>query len=209
VSNEYYAKLPRNGSEVEIRNAANLIGKLQQISDGVVIDSKGERVSVGSTKFSRLLGILQELADAGERAIVWFAFKASLDLAYQVLGEEATCLASHHDFDSKGWRAGKYRFALATVGSGASLNDFKDVQRAIIYSAPFSYRAMQQAMGRTNRVSSTHQVCYYQFLQTDLGIDSMVYDSIRLTGEIEKSAIKTSAEVLRMYMQQYGRKTSI
>jgi hypothetical protein len=67
---------------------------------------------------------------------------------------------------------------------------------------------MQQAMGRTNRTSSTHQVCYYQFLQTDQGVDSLVYDSIRLTGEVEKTAIKSSTEVIATYMHKYGRKIS-
>lgn len=204
--NDYYAKL-RENSEIEIRSAANLVGKLQQISDGVVLDSEGKRVSIESSKLARLLDILEEYADAGERAIIWFAFKASLEAVHQKLGKEATCLSSDHAFDSEGWRAGRYHFALATVGSGASLNDFANTQRAIIYSAPYSHRAMQQAMGRTNRVSSTHSVCYYQWLQTDRGVDKLVYDSLQITGEIEKSAIRTSAEVIRAYMETYGRKS--
>ena len=206
---DYYLEFPNENSQLEIRNAAVVISKIQQISDGVVLDDEDERISVESSKFTRLLGLLEEFADAGERAIIWFAFKASLDKVYQAIGNEATCLSSHHAFDSKGWSLGKYRFTLATVGSGASLNDFANIQYAVIYSAPFSLRQMQQAMGRTNRVSSTHQVCYYNFLQTDGGVDSYVYDAVNLTGEIEKAAIKTSSEVIQDYMKHYGRKNII
>jgi hypothetical protein len=198
--NDYYAKFAED-SEMEIRNAGALIIKLQQISDGVVLDGAGQAVSVESSKYLRLLGILEELFDAGERAVVWFAFKASLGKVYTALGKKATCLSSDHAFDSEGWRAGKYRVTLATAGSGSSLNDFANTRYAIIYSAPFSYRAIQQAMGRTNRKSSEHPVAYYQFLQTVGGIDKLVYDTLRLTGDIESGVIKSSIEIVKEYMQ--------
>jgi ERCC4-related helicase len=201
---DYYAKL-ENDREVEIRNAAALIIKLQQISDGVILDDKGQATSVQSNKFIHLLGILDEFAESGQRVIVWFAFKASLALAFKTLGSSVTTLSGDTTFDSEGWRAGKYKACLATVGSGASLNDFADTQHAIIYSAPWSYRALQQAMGRTNRRSSGHSVCYYQFLQTDRGVDSLVYDTVRLTGEIEKTAIQSSIDIIRTYLENYGK----
>jgi hypothetical protein len=94
---------------------------------------------------------------------------------------------------------------LATVGSGASLNDFANVQYSIVYSAPFSYRAVQQAMGRTNRKSSAHSICYYNFLQTDRSVDKLVYDTLKLTGDIETTAIKSSVDIIKTYMMTYGR----
>ena len=202
---DYYAKFSEE-SELEIRNAGALIIKLQQISDGVILDGTGQAVSIESSKFLRLLGILEELIDGGERAVVWFAFKASVDKVYQVLGDKATCLSSHHKFDADGWNAGKYSVTLATVGSGSSLNDFANIRSSIIYSAAFSYRAIQQAMGRTNRKSSEHPVAYYQFLQTAGGIDKLVYDTLRLTGDIETATIKSSIEVVREYMKSYAGK---
>jgi hypothetical protein len=205
---DYYAKLT-NDRELEIRSAAVLITKLQQISDGVVLDGEGQEVSIRSAKFEHLLGILDEFSESRQRVIVWFAFKASLNLVYQTLGTQACTLSGGTAFDSAGWRNGKYQVCLATVGSGASLNDFADIQHAIIYSAPFSYRAIQQAMGRTNRKSSKHAVCYYQFLQTDKGVDSLMYDTVNLTGEIEKTAIQSSVDIIRKYLENYGRKNFI
>lgn len=201
---DYYAKLT-DDAEVEIRNAAALITKLCQVSDGVILDNEGKATPVQSTKFERLLGILDEFAEGGQRVVVWFAFKASLNLVLETLGEKACALSGDKVFDSEGWRAGKYEVCLATIGSGASINDFASVQHAIIYSAPFSYRAVQQAMGRTNRKSSEHSVCYYQFLQTDRGVDSYVYDSVKLTGEVEKTTIQSSVDIIRKYMENYGR----
>jgi hypothetical protein len=190
---------------VEIRSAAALIVKLQQISDGVILDSEGQATPVQSNKFTRLLEILDEFTESGQRVIVWFAFKASLALVHEALGASVATLSGDKTFDSEGWKAGRYGACLATIGSGASLNDFASVQHAIIYSAPWSFRALQQAMGRTNRKSSEHDVCYYQFLQTDRGVDSLVYDTVRLTGEIEKTAIQSSVDIIRKYLENYGK----
>jgi hypothetical protein len=144
----------------------------------------------------RLSELLEEFIDAGEQILVWFAFKASLDQVYKKYRKKATALSSSHEFDAKGWAAKKYAIALATIGSGASLNDFAHIQHSIIYSATFNPLQLQQAMGRTNRKSSTHKVCHYRFLSTSESIDSYIYQSALASGKIE-SSIKT---VLENYM---------
>ena len=200
--NDYFTTFAE-GQELEIRNGAVLITKLQQISDGIVLDSGRDLVSIPSSKHDRLLQILAEFADAGTRVLVWFAFKASLDQTYQALGEKAAVLSSDHKFDSGGWARGRYQCALATIGSGASLNDFATVQYSIIYSSPFSYQSVRQAMGRTNRVGSQHRVCHYIYLQTAGGIDDRVWDAVSLSGEVEKSAIRTSTNIVQEYMNEW------
>lgn len=204
VSNEYYAKF-KDGTELEIKNAAVLISKLQQISDGTVLDNEGNTILLPSSKLRRLEELVQELFDAGERIIIWFAFKASLKRAYKIFGTKATTLSSDTRFDSVGWRNKKYSCTLATIGSGASLNDFASCQYSIIYSAPFSYRALQQSMGRTNRTGSEHAVCHYYFLQTTGSVDERVYDHNLLTGQLEKGYINSSIEIVKEYMATMAR----
>lgn len=202
---EFQDNITRVKGELEIKYATVLLTKLQQVSDGVVLDGERKAVSISSTKYAKLLALLDEYIDAGETPIVWFAFKASLNQVAQALGKKATCLSGDHTFDADGWAKGRYNVALATIGSGASLNDFKNCQYSIIYSAPFSPHAIQQAMGRTNRKGSRHNVCHYTFLSTDGGVDKSVYASLKMSGAVEKSLIRTSTQIIKEYMESYDR----
>lgn len=198
VKKEYYTIL--ESGELEIKNAAVLISKIQQISDGAVIDSKGTVSRMESNKLERTIELCHQLSDAGERVLIWTAFKASLDLISKRLGKEATTLSSHTKFDYAGWHKGRYKYCIATIGSGSSLNDFSNVQYAIVYSAPYNHRAVQQAFGRTNRTGSRHRVAYYYMMQTDQTVDESVYQNLKFTSDIEQSIIATSTQVIQSYM---------
>jgi hypothetical protein len=201
VNSEYFTLL--DTGQLEIRSAAVLISKVQQISDGAVHDSEGHVAHIPSNKLQRCIELCHQLAEADQRVLVWCAFKASVDLIASCLGKEATTLSSHTDFDYAGWGKGRYKFCIATVGSGASLNDFTNVQYSIVYSAPYNHRAIQQAFGRTNRKGSQHSIAYYYMMQTAETVDESVYRNLKLTADIEQSIIATSAQVIRQYMQHY------
>jgi len=196
LRNEYYYR------EIEVKNAAVLITKLSQISDGFILNSEGLPAFVQSSKLTRTLQLYTELCDAGQSIVIWCAFQRSVDLLLNAIGKKATALSSVHEFDSQGWKSGKYNVCVATVGSGSSLNDFADCRYAIIYSCPFSARGLQQALGRTERKSSSHKGCHYYLMQTDGSVDSYVYESARLTGEIEKSAIRNSVQIIKEYLEK-------
>jgi hypothetical protein len=203
VNQEYYILL--DSGELEIKNAAVLLSKVQQISDGAILDSAGNATRIKSNKLQRTLELCSQLFDAGERVIIWCAFKASVDLLAESLGDQTTYLASHRKFDDEGWAKGKYKCCICTVGSGASINDFKNVQYAIVYSAPFSNRAVQQAFGRTNRKDSSHPIAYYYMMQTAETADKYVFDSLKITRSIEEYTISTSTQIVQQYIQQYDR----
>lgn len=190
----YYVK--EGDHEIELKNAANLISKIQQISDGAVTTTTKGLLLVQSTKLERTLALCKELFDAGERVIIWTAFKASLDLLFFKLGKKATTLSSHTKFDFKGFANGQYKACICTVGSGASLNDFKDVKYSICYSLPFNYRAVQQALGRTNRKTSGHSCAYYYLMESEGSVDREVNSSLKITGAIEETMIATSEQVI-------------
>jgi Helicase conserved C-terminal domain len=205
--NDYYTQFDRMSNEqdektveLEVKFTTALMVKLQQVSDGIVMLGEGETVSLAASKEQRLYSLLDEYIDAGEQVIVWFAFKASLDKIYQKLGKKATCLSSHHKFDASGWAKGNYNACLATIGSGASLNDFANCQHSIIYSAPNSPQKLEQALGRTNRTSSQQRVCHYQFLSTLETPDKLVYQNCRISAEVEKSIIRSSTEIILDYL---------
>jgi len=200
VNSEYFTIL--DSGELEIKNAAVLVSKIQQISDGAVLDSQGTVSRIKSNKLTRTVELCNQLIDAGERVLIWVAFKASLDLLHYSLGEETATLSSHTEFDFKGWNRGKYRICVATIGSGASLNDFTNVAYSIVYSAPYNHRAVQQAFGRTNRKGSQHKVAFYYMMQTDQTVDKSVYQNLKLTASVETSIIATSAQVIQQYYKK-------
>jgi helicase-like protein len=201
VNSEYFTVL--DSGYLEVKNAAVLISKIQQISDGAVLNSEGAISFVESAKLARTVELCHQLSDSGEKVLIWCAFKASIDLLYSKLGKEATTLSSHTEFDFEGWNQGRYKFCIATIGSGASLNDFTNVQYAIIYSAPYNHRAVQQAFGRTNRKGSQHEIAYYYMMQTDQTVDESVYRNLKLTSDVEQSIISTSTQVIQQYMLKF------
>jgi hypothetical protein len=198
VNQEWFTIL-ENG-ELEIKNAAVLIAKCQQISDGAVLDNEGNVSCCESNKLKRTLELCTELIDAEQRVVIWCAFKATVDLLADRFGKTATCLASHRKFDVEGWKNRKYQVCICTVGSGASINDFKDIQYCIVYSAPFIYRAVEQAFGRTTRKDSPHLIAYYYMMQTADTLDEYVYNSLRITQLTVDSVLKTSEQVAREYL---------
>ena len=154
-----------HGFTVEVKSAAALLIKLQQVSYGVVKDDAGHASLVDSPKAKRFREIVSELVDAGERVLVWVAFRRTLDFLRTVLAPHpVVALSSENDFDAEAWAGGEAKICLATVGSGASLNDFASVRYSVFYSSPFSHLMNQQARGRTLRASSDSPLVHYHVL---------------------------------------------
>lgn len=187
--------------EVEVRNAAALLTKLQQISDGFLHDSGGNYISVSSNKLRKLIQHCTELSESGERVLVWFAFKRSIVEASKVSPFETVLLSGDDEFDFNKWNSDGTRICYATMGSGSSLNDFKDTRYSVIYSSSYSYRALQQARGRTNRKSSSHSCCYYYYFQTVGFPDARVYRMLADSKSIEDYVIDTTRKIIGEYLQ--------
>jgi hypothetical protein len=187
--------------EVEVRNAAALLTKLQQISDGFLHDSGGNYISIASNKLRKLIQHCTELFEGGERVLVWFAFKRSIVEASAISPFETVTLSGYDRFDYEKWHSGGTRVCYATVGSGSSLNDFKNTRYSVIYSSSYSHRAMQQARGRTNRRSSSHSCCYYYYFQTVGFPDSRVYKMLEESKTTEEFVIDTTRKIVEDYLK--------
>lgn len=182
--------------QLEVKNAVSLLVKLQQVSDGYVKDQQGNILLVRSNKMDRLNELCSELIDSGERILVWVAFKQTAKMLSEILPCKTTILSSDGRFDVYGWREGKVRATIATVGSGSSLNDFADIRYSIFYSTSFSSINLQQAKGRTNRKSSLQKCSYYYFLGTDRFPDRQIYEMIEDNKTREEIAIAISTKIL-------------
>jgi len=202
LTKEYY--LEYGDQVVDIKNGAGLISKLQQVSDGFLYDRKGNTISIESNKLHKLIGLCSEFVEGGERAVVWFAFRQSIEEALTLSKFETVVLSGDGKFDFKAWNSGKAQICFATVGSGSSLNDFKDVRYAVIYSSSYSYRAIQQARGRTNRKDSRHTCCYYYYLQSVGFPDADVYAMLDESKTAEDLTIKRVQQLVEDYIDERG-----
>lgn len=181
---------------VETDSAAGIVIKIQQVSNGWLKANDGTIHEFPSPKVERLQILLEELLDAGERAVVWCAFQHDVEMLSRLLPFATLQMSGAHKFNSKAWQDGKAKVVLATEGSGSSINDFAQVKYAIYFSQTFKWLDLQQSMGRTNRKSSQHQSCYYYFLHTIGTLDEHVFRTVK-TSEGLEAALFSKGEVLQ------------
>lgn len=186
----------KDNVELELKNAVTLLVKLQQVSDGYIRDREGNYVPIKSNKMVRFVELCSELLDSGERLLVWVSFKRTAKLLSEALPCKTTILSGDGKFDVFGWRNGKVKVTIATVGSGSSLNDFANVRYSIFYSTSFSNINVQQAKGRTNRKSSLHNCAYYYYLATDKFPDRHIYEMIDDNKTKEDIAIAVARKII-------------
>jgi hypothetical protein len=198
VKTYYYEHQNQHGGgfSLEIKSALTLLIKLQQISDGFLTNEEGSAIHIESSKLHRLSEICAELLDAGEGILIWVAFRHTAKMLCELLPFPILLLSGENEFDAEAWRRGKAKVCVATVGSGASLNDFKDVRYALLYSCRFSHVQMQQAKGRTNRKSSQHTCAYYYHMQTEGFPDREVYRMIEESRSTEEMVIYITNKVI-------------
>lgn len=187
------------GQTLELKNAISLLIKLQQISDGILKMSEDDVALIESSKLYRLKQLCEELLDAGERLLIWTGFRRTAEMLSEALPCKTTLLTGDGKFNVSDWRNGRVKATIATVGSGASLNDFSQIKYSIFYSSSFSNLYLQQAKGRTNRRSSLHACSYYYFLQTRGFPDAHIYRKIDENKTREEIVIETCTAILEEY----------
>src|SRR4029077_10932904 len=196
VRDYYYEHQDKWGFKLEVKSAASLLIKLQQISDGFLRDNDGNFISVPSKKMLRLNELCSEFVDAGERLLIWVAFRKTAQLLSEALSFPSIILSGDHAFDASAWKSPKVKACIATVGSGSSLNDFADIRYALFYSMRFSHVQIQQAKGRTLRKSSDSAARYYYYLMTDGFPDRDVLEMVEESKATEEMVIMATNKII-------------
>lgn len=177
----------------QTNSAAEIILKCQQVSNGWLKGEKGI-IEFPSTKIDRCIALVEELLAAGERCVIWCAFRYDIDRLLPTLSRLKDCnvatFRSGEQFDTTGWHAGKYQVCLATEASGSSVNHFAQVPYGIYFSQDYKWMSLQQSQGRHTRESSKHEVTYFYFLHTTGSMDSRIYYTVQTAASSERSFIK-------------------
>lgn len=174
---------------LEFNNALAVSIKAQQISNGWVADSSGHIRTVDSNKPEKLRDELGDILAAGERAVVWCAFRHDIALLADYLPFATVQMLGGQEFDVDAWLHGDTHVCLATEASGNSVNHFAQTSFAIYYSANYKWLDMQQSRGRTDRFNSRHSECYYKYLQVAGSLDSHIYHTAMDSGAREQTLI--------------------
>jgi hypothetical protein len=191
LKRDYLATLASDSGErvVDVKNAAHLISVVQQISNGWVRTEGGGVERVNSTKLSALLDIVDELVAANERCLIWCAFRYDVELLSSILPHKHVTMRGGEPFDVATWKNRATKVCIATEASGSSVNHFAQVGYAIYFSMSFKWHDLQQSKGRTDRKSSAHTACYYDYLFTRGTFDSYIFASAQKAGRSEQHLI--------------------
>lgn len=167
------------GKITEIKNAVSLIIKVCQISDGFFQTSEGEVVKVEASKMGTLKKLLPRLVSKGQ-VIIWVAFRETVKQILQELQRDYRCyrMFGGSKFDEEGW-ANDGQVAVATVGSGDSVNFFKNCSNVIYYSRDCKLLSDVQSRGRSMRKDSTHDTCRFYHLFTRGTMDYKIRDLVK------------------------------
>lgn len=190
---EYFELELKGKPRMLLKNAPSVMIKCQQISDGWVKHTDGSVHRFKSAKQEYLIAQLRDLIDAGESVVVWVAFRRTAKYLLQALQKAFPRVGCYkmiggEKFDKKGWDKNG-RIAVCTVGSGSSINHFRNCAYAIYYSHDCRWKHMQQSQGRTDRKDSRHDTCYYYFMQTEGSMDSRIYSIVHQSKNAEKDMI--------------------
>lgn len=180
---------------LEYDHAIVISVKAQQIADGWIKTEDGEFISIQTNKIEKLSDEISDILAAGERVVVWCAFRHSVKMLARKLPFASVQMLAGHPFDVAAWRRGDTRVCIATEASGSSVNHFTDTPYAIYYSANYKWLDMQQSRGRTDRGrASRHRECFYKYLQVAGSMDAHVYRTALASGRDERKLITSGVQ---------------
>jgi hypothetical protein len=175
---------------LEYNSTLATIAKTQQVANGYVTTPNGIIHRIASNKPEKLRDELEDILVSGvDKAIVWCAFRHDVEMLKAYLPFASLQMLGGQEFDVDRWRSSDIRVCLATEASGSSVNHFYDTAYAIYFSSNFKWLDMQQSRGRTDRKSSSHQCCFYKYLQVLESLDSSIYKIAMESGERERRLI--------------------
>lgn len=189
-----------DGRILEYKSKLEAAIRIQQISngriehDGVLVDR------IPTNKLDVLVDKLEEIIEAGERAIIWCAFRQDVyDLREHLKNKGIATLQfmSGEPFSREAWEAGEAKVVVATEGMGVSVNHFEQVPYAFYFSQNYNWLDLQQSMARTDRFASRHSTAFYYFLQVEGSLDSYIYHNVNSARDWENRLIDIGESLTR------------
>ena len=162
---------------IEVKHAASLFIKRIQLAGGIFHSDNGPRY-VPNNKINMLRKLVRD--NPWAKIAVWHQYIAETELIHKRLG------IPHLVYDDTNNSAPLHRFKKMDTGvllirnsMCKGLNQLADVDIAIIYSNPLSYRTRSQLEGRSQRMDSTTNTTHVVDILTKGGPDEVVYSMLQ------------------------------
>lgn len=179
------------GEEIDFEYSSQVLHAICKLSNGYLEFENDYKAIENAPKVLKLLEILKDLHEKGERAVIWCAYRADVLLLQSISPYRSLRFWGSENFDETAWNSGEYPFVFATVSSGASVNHFKDVKHGVYFSLNYKLLNFLQSKGRHERgAGSGHEGAHYTYLLSDYpSIDQDIFNTLQYNDAIEKNFI--------------------
>lgn len=184
---EWYSQEEYN---IELDYALTVTLRIQQIANGFTLDDNGMQHDVPTNKIDKLIDLVDTILAAGERCIIWCAFRRDVDRLEKLLPFATLQMSGSHTFDIDAWNAKRANVVIATEAIGVGFNHFEQVPYAIYFSMDWKWLNLQQSRGRNDRRGSNHTDVFYYYLMVKDSLDRRIYDTATISGNRELTLVK-------------------
>ncbi|MBQ8707781.1 MAG: DEAD/DEAH box helicase, partial [Succinivibrionaceae bacterium] len=198
-----------NGGEVTANHVLVRMLRLQQLTGGFLVDDKGERHQVNTSKLDALADIIESLVlDEGKKLIIFSRFLAEMDAIDELVQKMFT--KPHYtyvriDGSVKAKERGgivkqfqedpRCRIFLGELDACAEGLTLTAAQTVVYYSVNWNYAKYQQSADRVHRIGQTG-TCTYIHLVVPGTIDMKIMGALKTKEDLAKSVVDNWRSIL-------------
>jgi SNF2 family DNA or RNA helicase len=215
MKDEMYAEIPEKDLTVMAVNAVTSLGKLNQMTSGILLSEDGP-LRLSNYKLNELLEVLEEIGD--KQAIIWVNYHEEFRMIKEKLGTSAVtyygdtkadevvdlCENAYgpgsfqrmkgegltvKDIAAKLFKEGKVQYLVANPASAAYGLTFTNASYSIYYGLNYSYEQYAQSRDRIHRYGQKN-MCTYIHLLTKGTIDYVLYKCLQDKKELSISVLE-------------------
>lgn len=179
------------GHDLTAANAMVKVLRLQQITSGIMPDSEGELVRLGTEKRDLFADMLEDIP-TDEPVVVFCRFTADILAVREAAAAQnrAVYELSGKENELATWQAEKRGVLAVQIRAGKEGVDFTIASIAFYYSIGHSLGDYDQSLRRNHRPGQTRPVVYYHLVAKDT-VDEEVYASLDKKRDVVEYILET------------------
>ena len=200
MSDEMFAEF--EGNELTAANALVKVLRLMQITSGVIKNSEGDAVRVGTEKADLFADTLEDI-DKSEPIVVFCRFTADIQAVTEAAIKSGRTVSelSGKKNELKAWQSGETDLLVVQIKAGKEGVDFTRASICFYYSMTHSLGEYEQSLRRNHRPGQTRSVRYIHLVAEDT-VDEDIYKGL----EKKKNVVLSVLEgIIRQGYETRGR----
>lgn len=186
-----------NGEEqITAANAAALLGKLMQFSNGAIYNDEHDVEEIHQEKIESLREIVEA---SGSPVLVFYLFKHDVQRISEALKKSYKVREYKDESDLRDWNDGKIDVLLAHPSSCAyGLNMQRGGHIIVWFGVGYNLELYQQACARLHRQGQQHQVQIYHLL-CDGTVDKKAWDALQGKAKTQDALLASLKELVKKH----------